>query len=58
LRFLPDTVGLEQLVIGTDEAFPAADVDPLSNLMVAGFTDAERRVIGDENPRRLMPRLR
>jgi hypothetical protein len=51
-------VGLEQLVIGTDEAFPAADVDPLSNLMAAGFSDAERRVIGDENPRRLMPRLR
>jgi aminocarboxymuconate-semialdehyde decarboxylase len=58
LRFLADMVGLEQIVIGTDEAFPAADVDPLSSLVAAGFSDAERRLIADENPRRLFPRLR
>ena len=37
LRFLGETVGLEQLVLGTDESFPPADIDPLSSLRAAGF---------------------
>ena len=58
LRFLADCVGLDRLVIGTDELFPPADADPLESLKAAGFLNADIEKIGEENPRRLIPRLR
>jgi aminocarboxymuconate-semialdehyde decarboxylase len=57
LRFLADTVGVEQLVLGTDESFPPADRDPLASLKQAGFSPAEIKLIADTNPRRLFPGL-
>lgn len=57
LRFLADTVGIDQLALGTDEAFPPADRDPMTTLKQAGFSAAEIELIADGNPRRLFPRL-
>jgi aminocarboxymuconate-semialdehyde decarboxylase len=57
LRFLADTVGIGQLALGTDEAFPPADRDPMTTLKQAGFSAAEIELIADANPRRLFPRL-
>ena len=57
LRFLADTVGIGQLALGTDEAFPPADRDPMTTLKQAGFSAAEIELIADGNPRRLFPRL-
>ena len=41
LRFLADAVGIGQLALGTDEAFPPADRDPMASLKQAGFSAAE-----------------
>ncbi|MBA4790465.1 MAG: amidohydrolase [Rhizobiales bacterium] len=57
LRFLIEAVGLSQVVLGTDESFPPADLDPLGGLKAAGCSPAEIRAIAEENPRRLFPRL-
>ena len=57
LRFLADIAGLDRLAIGTDESFPPADHAPLESLRAAGFSDRDIRRIGEENPRRLIPRL-
>ncbi len=57
LRFLAETVGVGQLVLGTDESFPPADRDPLASVRAAGFSAAEISMILEENPRRLFPRL-
>ena len=58
LRFLANCVGLDRLVIGTDESFPPADHDPLASLKAAGFSDTDIEKIGEQNPRRLIPRLK
>jgi aminocarboxymuconate-semialdehyde decarboxylase len=57
LRFLAETAGLDRLAIGTDESFPPADHAPLESLRAAGFSAGDIRRIGEENPRRLIPRL-
>ena len=57
LRFMANTVGIERLVLGTDESFPPADRDPLESVRNAGFSAAEIEMITDGNPRRLFPRL-
>ena len=56
LRFLADLVGIEQLVLGTDESFPPADTDPLGSLRAAGFSKKQIETIAEENPRRIFPR--
>ncbi len=53
LQFLADTVGVERMVIGTDDSFPPADHDPLASLRSAGFSAEEMDLIGERNPRRL-----
>ena len=58
LRFLGETVGLEQLVLGTDESFPPADIDPLSSLRAAGFSNTTIQLITEDNPRRFFPQLK
>jgi aminocarboxymuconate-semialdehyde decarboxylase len=57
LRFLADTVGVGQLMLGTDESFPPADRDPLLSLKQAAFSAAEIKMIVDTNPRRVFPHL-
>jgi aminocarboxymuconate-semialdehyde decarboxylase len=57
LRFLADTVGIGQLMLGTDESFPPADRDPLTSLKQARFSATEIQTIVDINPQRLFPAL-
>jgi aminocarboxymuconate-semialdehyde decarboxylase len=57
LRYLTTRVGVDHLVIGTDDGFPPADHDPLGSLQKAGFSEEEIRRIADETPRRLFTRL-
>jgi aminocarboxymuconate-semialdehyde decarboxylase len=57
LRLLTTRVGVDRLVIGTDDGFPPADEDPLGSLRRAGFSEDEIRRIADTNPRRLFSRL-
>jgi aminocarboxymuconate-semialdehyde decarboxylase len=54
LRFLAGRVGVDRLVIGTDDGFPPADHDPLGRRARAGFGAAQCRRITDENPRQLL----
>ena len=53
LRYLAGRVGVDRLVIGSDDSFPPADHDPLASLRAAGFSAEEIRRIGEANPRRL-----
>lgn len=53
LRFLADVVGTQRLLLGTDDSFPPADLDPIGNLRKAGFDNGTISQITDENPRRL-----
>lgn len=53
LRYLASRVGVERLVIGSDDSFPPADHDPLASLRAAGFSADEIHRIGEVNPRRL-----
>ncbi|WP_299454349.1 amidohydrolase family protein [uncultured Pigmentiphaga sp.] len=53
LRYLSERVGVERLVIGSDDSFPPADLDPLASLRNAGFDEREIQMIGEDNPRRL-----
>ena len=57
LRYLTSRVGVDRLVLGTDDGFPPADLDPLASLRRAGFTTDEVQRIADTNPRRLFARL-
>ncbi len=57
LRFLAESVGIPQLVLGTDYSFPPADLDPLKSLRDAGFTDTEMLAVTEHNARRLFPRI-
>lgn len=53
LRYLEERVESDRIVLGTDDSFPPADMDPLGSLRKAGFSDADIHRIADENPRRL-----
>jgi aminocarboxymuconate-semialdehyde decarboxylase len=53
LRFLAASVGVERLVVGTDDSFPPADDDPLGSLSAAGFNPDEIETIAERNPRLL-----
>jgi aminocarboxymuconate-semialdehyde decarboxylase len=53
LRYLASRVGVERLVIGSDDGFPPADRDPIASLRRAGFTADERHRIAEANPRAL-----
>jgi aminocarboxymuconate-semialdehyde decarboxylase len=57
LRYLTSRVGVDRLVLGTDDGFPPADHDPLGSLRRAGFTPDEIHRIAEDNPRRLFARL-
>jgi aminocarboxymuconate-semialdehyde decarboxylase len=53
LRYLASRVGIERLVIGSDDGFPPADHMPLASLRSAGFGAEEIQRIAEANPRRL-----
>jgi aminocarboxymuconate-semialdehyde decarboxylase len=53
LRFLAGSVGIERLVVGTDDSFPPSDEDPLGSLRAAAFTADQIDTIAERNPRRL-----
>jgi len=53
LRYLASRVEIDRLVIGSDDGFPPADLDPLGSLRRAGFTPDEIHQIGERNPRAL-----
>ena len=53
LRYLESRVGVDRLVIGTDDGFPPADPDPLKSLARAGFSADEIHRIAETTPRRL-----
>jgi aminocarboxymuconate-semialdehyde decarboxylase len=53
LRYLASRVGVDRLVIGSDDSFPPADHDPLASLAAAGFTPDEIHRIAETTPRRL-----
>jgi aminocarboxymuconate-semialdehyde decarboxylase len=57
LRYLTSRVGVDHLVIGSDDGFPPADHDPLGSLRRAGFSDEEIHRIAEATPRRLFARL-
>ena len=57
LRYLARRVGVDQLVIGTDDGFPPADHDPVASLRAAGFGGDEVTRIADANPRAIFERL-
>lgn len=58
LRFLAESMGLDRLVLGTDESFPPADLDPLGHLKAAGFSAAEIDTISEGTPRKLFTRIK
>ena len=53
MRFTAEMMGMDRLVLGTDESFPPHEADPLGALRAAAFTPEEIRRIGVENPRQL-----
>lgn len=53
LRFLAEVVGTQRMVLGTDDSFPPADLDPIGHLRHAGFDEGVINQIAEENPRRL-----
>ena len=54
LRYLAQRVGIDRLVLGSDDPFPPADRDPLASLRAAGLSPDEMKAISDDNPRRLL----
>ncbi len=53
LRQLAGKVGVDRIVIGSDDSFPPADRDPLGTLNAAGFNSAQIQRIAELNPREL-----
>lgn len=57
LRYLKQIVGVERILLGTDEPFPIGDSDPLAGLRAAEFTKQEIERITERNPRDLFGAL-
>jgi aminocarboxymuconate-semialdehyde decarboxylase len=53
LRYLASRVGIDRLVVGTDDGFPPADHDPLGSLRAAAFRVEDVQQIAEVNPRAL-----
>jgi aminocarboxymuconate-semialdehyde decarboxylase len=53
LRYLASRVGVDRMVLGSDDGFPPADHDPLASLRAAGFDEREIAGITETTPRRL-----
>jgi aminocarboxymuconate-semialdehyde decarboxylase len=50
---LASRVSVDRIVLGSDDSFPPADLDPLASLRAAGFDVAEVHTITEHNPRSL-----
>jgi aminocarboxymuconate-semialdehyde decarboxylase len=57
LAWLAQRVSTERIVLGSDDSFPPADLDPRGTVRRAGFSDAQIRSIEELNPRILFPAL-
>ena len=57
LNYLKEKVGISQILLGSDDSFPPADVNPLQSLKRADFNAAEIEQIANTNPRRLFKSL-
>jgi aminocarboxymuconate-semialdehyde decarboxylase len=57
LRWLASRVSVDRIALGTDYSFPPADNTPMQTVFDAGFSAAEIKVIAEDNPRALFPRL-
>ena len=57
LAWLAGRVSVARIVLGSDDSFPPADHDPRATVRLAGFSQAERQAIEEDNPRRLFPGL-
>ena len=57
LNYLKEKVGVSQILLGSDDSFPPADVNPLQSLREADFNTAEIEQIANTNPRRLFKSL-
>jgi hypothetical protein len=53
LQYLKQKVGVSQIVLGTDDAFPPADPNPLQSLKNANFNASEIHTVSEINPRSL-----
>ncbi len=53
LQYLKQKVGISQIVLGTDDAFPPADSNPLQSLKNANFNASEIHTVSEINPRAL-----
>ena len=53
LGFLAEVVGTHRMLLGTDNSFPPADLDPIGHLRKAGFSEHIVDQITETNPRRL-----
>ena len=54
IQFLKDTMGLSQIVVGSDYPFAMGDPQPVETLRRAGFTDAEIDAVCHDNARRFL----
>jgi aminocarboxymuconate-semialdehyde decarboxylase len=54
LRFLVDTLGAEQVLLGTDHPYDMADADPVGRLARVGLSGADREAIRAGNAARLL----
>jgi aminocarboxymuconate-semialdehyde decarboxylase len=56
LRFVADTIGTSQIVVGTDYPFDMGDNDPVATVISAFPDDADRQAIFWDNALRIFPR--
>jgi aminocarboxymuconate-semialdehyde decarboxylase len=54
IRYLADTVGTNEIVLGSDFPFPMSDGDPAESVRQAGLSPDELRAVFEGNPRRLL----
>lgn len=53
LKYLASRVRTDRIVLGSDDSFPPADLDPLASVRAAGFSEPDFRRITEDNPREL-----
>jgi aminocarboxymuconate-semialdehyde decarboxylase len=53
LRYLIERVGVDRVVLGSDDSFPPSDHDPMATLRATGIGAQDIERIADANPRRL-----
>ena len=54
IRYLADTVGTHEILLGSDFPFPMSDGDPVETVRQAGLGAAAQQAILEDNPRRVL----